>query len=122
MNLAEARAYADKGLGKARELGVDIAIAIVDGYSTLVQLDRMTGASLMSPDIAEDKAVTAVNFRRPTSEVANIPADRLASLQKAVRFNILPLGGGVPIPSGGAIGVSGGTSEQDEEIARAAMA
>ena len=54
MNLVEARAHADKGLAKAKDMGVNIAIAIVDEYSTLIQLDRMTGASLMSPDIAED--------------------------------------------------------------------
>ena len=124
MTLAEARSYADKAIAKAREMGVQISLAVVDEFGQLVQMDRMDGASLMSPDIAEAKAVTALNFRRPTSLVAQqVNPDILRSIQASVHFNILAAAGGVPIyrngDLAGAIGVSGATGEQDEEVATA---
>ena len=124
MTLAEARSYADKGIAKAREMGVNISLAVIDEFGQVVQMDRMDGASLMSPDIAEAKAVTALNFRRATSLVAQqINPDILRSLQASVHFNILAAAGGVPIyrdgELAGAIGVSGATGEQDEEAASA---
>jgi uncharacterized protein GlcG (DUF336 family) len=124
MTLEEARGSADKAIAKAREMGVQISLAVVDEFGQLVQMDRMDGASLMSPDIAEAKAVTALNFRRATSLVAQqINPDILRSLQASVHFNILAAAGGVPIyrdgELAGAIGVSGATGEQDEEAASA---
>ena len=127
MTLAEARGYADKAITKAREMEVQISLAVVDEFGQLVQMDRMDGASLMSPDIAEAKAVTALNFRRPTSLVAQqVNPDILRSIQASVHFNILAAAGGVPIyrdgDLAGAIGVSGATGEQDEEVASAGAA
>jgi uncharacterized protein GlcG (DUF336 family) len=124
MTLEEARGSADKAIAKAREMGVQISLAVVDEFGQLVQMDRMDGASLMSPDIAEAKAVTALNFRRATSLVAQqINPDILRSIQASVHFNILAAAGGVPIyregELAGAIGVSGATGEQDEEAASA---
>ena len=128
MTLAEARGYADQGIAKAQAMGLQISLAVVDEFGQLVQMDRMDGASLMSPDIAEAKAVTALNFRRATSLVAQqINPDVLRSLQASVHFNILAASGGVPIYKDGelaapygAVGVSGATGEQDEEVASAA--
>ena len=125
MTLAEARGYADQGITKAQAMGLQISLAVVDEFGQLVQMDRMDGASLMSPDIAEAKAVTALNFRRATSLVAQqISADVLRSLQASVHFNILAASGGVPIYKdgelAGAVGASGATGEQDEEVASAA--
>ena len=125
MTLAEARSYADKGIAKAHEMGLQISLVVVDEFGQLVQMDRMDGASLMSPDIAEAKAVTALNFRRATSLVAQqINPDTLRTLQASVHFNILAATGGVPIYRdgnlAGAIGVSGATGEQDEEVANGA--
>ena len=124
MTLEEARGSADKAIAKAREMGVQISLAVVDEFGQLVQMDRMDGASLMSPDIAEAKAVTALNFRRATSLVAQqINPDILRSIQASVHFNILAAAGGVPIyrdgELAGAIGASGATGEQDEEVASA---
>ena len=128
VTLAEARAYVDKGIQKAKEMNIGISLALVDEFGQLVQLDRMDGASLMSPDIAEAKAVTALNFKRPTSRLAQdfeANPERLRSIQQAVHFNVMALGGGVPITRDGhlmgAIGVSGGTADQDEEVANHAV-
>ncbi len=125
MTLEEAIAYNDRGIAKAVQLGLKMSFVVVDEYGQLVQLDRMDGATLMSPDIAEAKAVTALNFKRPTSEVSKLDANTLSSIRDAVHFKLVALPGGIPIFDGhninGAIGVSGGTAAQDEEVARHAI-
>ncbi len=103
-----------------------MSIAVIDEYGMLVQLDRMDGASLMSPDIAEAKAITALNFKRPTSKVAKLDREALHQIGELVNFKLVARGGGVPVLDGsevrGAIGVSGATTQQDEDVAKAALA
>jgi glc operon protein GlcG len=122
MKLAEAIACVDRGIAKAQSMGLKLSFAVIDEFGQLVQMDRMDGASLMGPDIAEAKALTALNFRCPTSEVAKVDREELKALAEAVHFPVVPVAGGVPIFEGaelkGAIGVSGASSQQDEEIAR----
>ena len=125
LTLAEADVHITKALAKAQHMRVLISCAVVDEFGELVQVDRMDGASPMTVDIAEAKAITALNFRCPTSNLLSMEPHVLDSLKQAVRFNVIPLAGGVPIlvqgMAIGAIGVSGATSDQDEEIATAAV-
>ena len=128
LTLVEARRYADAAIRAAREQDLRVSVAVVDEGGVLLQLDRMDGALLGSPDVATAKAVTAVNFQRPTSALAELGQsnpDLLTSLQKAAQFAIMPVGGGLPIARDGtvvgAIGVSGASSEQDESLAQAAL-
>lgn len=125
LTLNEAIAYVDRGIAKAKAMGLKLSFAVIDEYGQLVQLDRMDGATLMSPDIAESKAATALNFKRPTSEVAQIDRVTLQSIGEVVHFKIVALPGGLPIVDGtelkGAIGVSGATSQQEEEVALHAL-
>jgi len=126
LTLAEAIALIDRGMVKAKDIKVRVSLAIVDEFGQAIQIDRMDGASLMTPDIAQAKALTAVNFGRPTSQLAAMTPDTLRTLAGTVRFNVVPLPGGVPILRdgnlAGAIGVSGATPAQDEEIAGYAIA
>lgn len=124
LSLAEARTYIDKCMQKATQLNVRVSLAVVDEFGQLIQVDRMDGASLMSPDIAEAKAITALNFKRSTGGVARdyqADPEGLKSIQQAVHFKIMAAPGGVPIfresDLVGAIGVDGGIAEQDEEVA-----
>ena len=125
MKLADAIACVDRGIEKARSMNLKLSFAVIDEFGQLVQMDRMDGASLMGPDIAEAKALTALNFRRPTSEVAKVDKDVLSQLGAAVHFDIVAIPGGMPILEDGelkgALGVSGATSQQDDEIARHAV-
>jgi uncharacterized protein GlcG (DUF336 family) len=128
LRLHAARAYADRALETARRLGVDAAVCVVDEFGQLVQLDRMETAPPLAADLARGKALTALNFRRATRDVAADFAanpEVLAAMQGVARFAILPVAGGVPIVEAGrtvgAIGVSGGTSEQDDAVAHAAL-
>jgi glc operon protein GlcG len=129
LTLADARRYADAAIQAASAQNVRVAVAVVDELGQLLQMDRMDGAALMGPDVAFAKAVTALNFQRPTSSVAELAsrnADLVRSLQQATRYPIMAVGGGVPIARDGkvvgAIGVSGATAEQDEGLAQAALA
>jgi uncharacterized protein GlcG (DUF336 family) len=128
LTLVEARGYADAAIRAARDQGLRVSVAVVDEGGVLLQLDRMDGALLMGPDVATAKAVTALNFQRPTSAVAEIGRNNptlLSSLQQATQFAVVAVGGGMPIVRDGvvvgAIGVSGATAEQDEALARAAL-
>ncbi len=118
MTLKEAISYVDRGMAKAKALGARMSFVVVDEFGQLVQLDRMDGAPLMSPDIAEAKAVTALNFKLPTSQVAKMNRDELKAMEQVVHFKIVALPGGLPIFDGtelrGAIGVSGDTAQQEE--------
>jgi uncharacterized protein GlcG (DUF336 family) len=125
LSLSEAIGYIDRGIEKAIEMDVKVALVVVDEFGQLVQLDRMDGASLMAPDIAEAKAVTAVNFKRPTGALSQMPDGVVRTIDDVVHFKVVALAGGVPIFDGGemkgAIGVSGATAEQDEELANHAI-
>ena len=125
MTLREAIAYVDRGMEKAESLGLKLSFVVVDEFGHLVQLDRMDGAALMSPDMAEAKAITALNFKVPTSQVAKMDRDSLKAIEQVVHFHIVPLPGGVPIFADGelkgAIGVSGADSHHNEEVANYAI-
>ena len=93
----------------------------------LVLLQRMEGAFVGSVEVAQGKAYTAYAFQMPTHELgaASRPDGPLYGIENSNPGKIILFGGGFPyIVDGkvaGGIGVSGGTVEQDMEIARYAM-
>ena len=99
-----------------------VAIAIVDSGANLVMLQRLDNAQLSSVRIAEAKARTAAEFRRPTKVFEDSVAGGGVGL-RVLTFGASVAEGGVPIVSGGkvigAIGVSGVQSHQDAQVAQA---
>ena len=97
------------------------AIAIVDPGGFLVYFERMDNTQLGSVEFAIDKARSAVLFRRPSKTFEDILAGGRTAIL-ALR-GAVPIEGGVPIVSGGkiigAIGASGGTAQQDGQVAKA---
>jgi uncharacterized protein GlcG (DUF336 family) len=113
---------------KASELGVPMVIAVCDESGVLKAFSRMDGAALLSVQIAQDKAYTAVGFGMPTDawhdfikDDAPLAAGAVGGIDRLVIF-----GGGYPIKADetvvGAIGVSGGHYTQDMEVAQAGLA
>jgi uncharacterized protein GlcG (DUF336 family) len=113
---------------KATEMGVPMCIAIADPGGNLKAFSRMDGAALLSTQVAQDKAYTAVGFGMPThgwhdfiSGDAPLAAGAVGGIDRLVIF-----GGGYPITvdgkTVGAIGVSGGHYTQDQEVAEAGLA
>ncbi len=113
---------------KATEIGVPMVIAVCDESGVLKAFSRMDGAALLSVQIAQDKAYTAVGFGMPSGgwhdfikDDPPLAAGALGGIDRVVIF-----GGGFPITVGdrivGAIGVSGGHYSQDSEVAEAGLA
>lgn len=112
---------------KARELKLAMSIAVTDAAGQLKGFLRMDGASLISLQIAQDKAYTSSATGLPTHlwhDYIKDDAPLLHGIVHTPRFVIF--GGGFPIKEGGmvvgAIGLSGGHYTQDMECARAALA
>lgn len=103
-----------------------MVIAIVDSTGYLVMLHKMDQAQLGSVAIAQAKAETAVNFRRPTKAFQDAIAEGGAGLRMLSMSGVSALEGGLPLMLEGevvgAIGVSGMQSGQDAEVARAGIA
>ena len=113
---------------KAGELGVAMNIAVLDESGVLKAFSRMDGAALLSVQIAQDKAYTAVGFGMPTHGWFDFIKDDppLAAGAPSGIDRLVIFGGGYPITVDGAvvgaIGVSGGHYSQDQEVAEAGLA
>jgi len=99
-----------------------VAIAIVDSGGNLVMLQRLDNTQLSAVRIAEAKARTAVEFRRPTKVLEDAVAGGGVGL-RVLTFGASVAEGGVPIVSRGTIvggiGVSGVASYEDAQVAQA---
>ena len=99
-----------------------VAIAVVDSGANLVMLHRLDNAQLSAVRIAEQKARSAVEFRRPTKALEDAVAGGGVGL-RVLTFGACVAEGGVPIVADGkivgAIGVSGVASHQDAQVAAA---
>jgi len=125
LTLEAAKRIAAAAEAEARKNNWTVVIAIVDDGANLLYLERMDGTQLGSIEIAQFKARSAVNFKRPTKEFG----DRLAGGATYLLSvpGVAPFEGGVPLISAdgqilGAIGVSGMTSQQDGVVAAAGAA
>src|SRR5581483_9625027 len=112
---------------KAADLGVPMNIAVCDESGVLKAFSRMDGAALLSVQIAQDKAYTAVGFGMPSGGWHDFIKDDPPLATGAVGGidRLVVFGGGFPITVGerivGAIGVSGGHYTQDSEVAEAGL-
>jgi uncharacterized protein GlcG (DUF336 family) len=129
LSLERARACIERGIARARQLGFEVAIAVVDEAGHLVACDRMDGALWVTPEIARAKANAAAGFRASTLDLEERFAKRMLFAD-----NVATLGdyafvfgkGGVPVVEGGrvvgAVGVSGAVpADNDHVIADAAV-
>lgn len=120
MNLSDAMDLMQRARAHADYLGVRMNIAIVDEGANLMAFCRMDGAWLGSIDIAIKKARTAALFTMNTGllGVSSQPGCSLYGIEHS-NDGLITFPGGIWLPGQGAIGVSGGAVEQDEEVARA---
>jgi uncharacterized protein GlcG (DUF336 family) len=128
VTLSAAQAVVDAACAKAEEIGVPMNIAVVDAGNNLTAFARMEGAWLGSIDIAQNKAYTARAFDMSTKELAPLaqPQQPLFGIHASNQGRLIVFAGGIPLTSQdqvvGAIGVSGGSVEQDHEVAEAGVA
>lgn len=113
---------------KAQELGVPIVFSAVDSGGNLAYYERMKDSLIASIDISQNKAYTANALKCPTEDVQELAKENSAlfGIQFTNGGRIVTFGGGYPIiidgKQIGAIGVSGGTAEEDMAIAQAGLA
>jgi uncharacterized protein GlcG (DUF336 family) len=128
INLELAARMTRAAVDKAAEIGALVSAAVVDQGGHLVHFQRMDKAEIAGPTLAVDKAFTAVAHRIETAELASLtqPGADLWGLQANGGGRYVVFGGGVPCWHDGvvvgAVGVSGGTTEEDVACARAGLA
>src|ERR1700733_15732553 len=128
MTLDKAQLVIKAAVAKAREIGQPMNIAVVDAGTNLKAFTRMDGAWLGSIDIAINKAFTAKAFDISTRELGqnSQPGDPFFGLNSSNHNRVMIFAGGVPLKVGGeivgAVGVSGGSGDQDQAVAEAAAA
>src|SRR5947209_17009378 len=123
VSLDNAKKAATAALAEARKNNWNMAVAIVDPAGNLIYYEKMDNTQLGSANVAIDKARSAALFKRPTKAFQ----DALAAGGDSVRLlriqGVVPVEGGIPLVADGkivgAIGVSGVTSAQDNQCAKA---
>jgi uncharacterized protein GlcG (DUF336 family) len=127
MTMERAQRIIEAGIAKAKEIGQVMNIAIVDAGANLTSFVRMDGAWLGSIDIAINKAFTAKAFDISLELGRNSqPGDQSFGIHVSNHARVMIFAGGIPINMNGkiagAVSVSGGSGEQDQAVAGAAVA
>ena len=128
ITLEEAQRILSAAEEKARQMGQPMNIAVMDAGRNLVAFHRMDGAWVASTDIAIDKAFTSAGRALTTREIGEMaqPGQPLFGINTTNGGRIVIFAGGVPLMREGevvgAVGVSGGTPDDDHEVAEAGVA
>ena len=126
ISLKESLQICDSAICKARQLGITIAVSVVDSGTNLVAMQKMDGALILGIDGSKGKAVASVIFGQPSGELetrSNRPTMKAILIQWGGRF-IMGRGALPIIRDGqviGACGVGGGTPEEDEMCAKSGI-
>lgn len=125
--LGDALKLIEKGEEMARSIRVPMVITVVDEGGNMVAMHRMDDSLLAGISISYSKAYTAAALRSSTEDAAKdiLPGQPLYGLQQTHPGRFCVFGGGIPIIQNGrligALGVSGGTVDQDVAVARYAV-
>ena len=128
ITLEETRQINSAAEQKAQEMGRPMNIAVTDAGRNLVAFHRMDGAWVASTDIAIDKAFTSAGRGLTTRKIGEMaqPGQPLFGINTTNGGRIVIFAGGIPLMRDGevvgAIGVSGGTVDEDHEVAEAGVA
>jgi uncharacterized protein GlcG (DUF336 family) len=127
MTLDQALEVVERGREAASKLGLSVSVAVVDAGGHLVAFGRMDGTAFMTVDISIAKAWTAASAKIPTVLLHGVVGGDVgfvAGAAAATGGRFLPTPGGAPVVIDGevvgGVGISGGSVEQDAQIAAAA--
>jgi len=125
VNQDQAHKAVAAALAEAKKQGLPMAVAVVDTAGQLVAFERMDNTQTASIAVAQDKAVSAAMYRRPTKVFQDVLAAGGVGLRVLTLRNANAVEGGLPIVVDGkiigAIGASGGSADQDGVIAKAGL-
>ena len=124
----DARRVLDAGLAAAGRLRCPVSVAVLDEGRELIAFGRLDDATLASVEIAQNKAFTARSLNMSTADLGPLtqPGEWLWGIERTDRRPLVAFAGGLPLQRDGrvvgAVGVAGGSAEQDAEIVAAAEA
>ena len=124
LTMAECDRMIQAGIQKAMAIGVPMVLSVADQNGDVVETRRMDDALIISVTLAPNKAYTAATVRLPTAELAKYaqPGQSLFGIEANLP-KVTLVGGGIPVSKDGrvvgAVGVSGGSVEQDIAVAQA---
>jgi glc operon protein GlcG len=125
ISLEDAKKAAAQAIAEARKNNWTMAVAVVDPSGTLIYYEKMDNTQIGSADVSISKARSAARFKRPTKAFQDALAAGGTGLRILRIEGAIPVEGGIPlILEGkivGGIGLSGGTSEQDGQCAKAGV-
>lgn len=127
LQLTDCDRLIEAGIRRAQEIGVPMVLSVVDASGDVIETRRMDNALKVSIELAPHKAFTAAAVRMPTHELAaaSQPGASLYGIDVNIP-NLTLVGGGYPLKQNGellgAVGVSGGSVEQDQDVALAMVA
>ena len=124
LTLDDANRMVQAAIAKAKAMNIKLSVAVCDAGGHLLAFNRMEGAIWISVIAAQGKAVAATGFGRASGALqADSPI--IQAVMTAAGRGMVPAQGALPIYQNGelvgAIGGSGGTSQQDEECAQAGL-
>jgi glc operon protein GlcG len=122
VTLEQAKKAAEAAEAEATKNGWKMAIAVVSNEGSLIYFGRMEDTQFGSSDVAIRKAKAAAEFRRPTKVFSDAVTGSPPALP-ILTLGAIAVQGGLPVFSNGkvigAIGCSGGTAPQDEQVCKA---
>jgi uncharacterized protein GlcG (DUF336 family) len=127
LTLAVARRVVAAVEAEAAAMRVAMSVAVVDAGDQLVTFARMDGADLVGVRLAQDKAFTALVNRMPTRDLAPLvqPGTEFYGYDSLAGGRMIVFAGGMPLERDGvlvgAVGVSGGSAEEDQRAVDAAV-
>ena len=127
LTLSDAQIVMAGAEAKAREIGVDMDIAVTDDNGSLLMFHRMDGGRITSIDVAISKAFTAAAARKSTRAYGEIsgPGGPAFGIHVSNQGRFMIVAGGLPLfieeEILGGVGCSSGTPDQDEIVAQAGI-
>ena len=127
LTLDDACIIMDAAEAKAREIGVDMDVAITDANGSLLMFHRMDDGRITSIDVAISKAFTAAAARRSTRAYGKVsgPGGPAFGIHVSNQGRFMIVAGGLPLfvdgQIAGGVGCSSGTPDQDEVVAEAGI-
>ena len=127
LTLAEANQVVAAAIDAAKQMNIKVCVAVCDAGGRLMAFNRMDGAIFGAIYGSQGKAIASAGFGRASGELQERAASPIIQgIMAAEGGHMIPSMGAVPIVKSGGIigacGVGGGTSQQDEDVARAAVA
>ena len=127
LDLSDALVLIAGAKARAEEIGVPMCIAVTDESCNLIAFERMDGSKIPGITIAIDKGFTAAGTRKPTKGLgeASQPGKQAYGVSSTIGGRMVVIAGGLPVSAGdavvGGIGVSGGSPDQDADVAEAGI-